>query len=211
MHDYYAARAREYDQIYLKPERQSDLREIERWVPEVLSGRSVLEVACGTGYWTQILAPRCDSVVAIDASPETLLIAQSRVSPDRTHFLLGDAYDLPVASARFNGAFAGFWWSHVPRARINEFLRGFHAALTPGAKVVLLDNRFVPGSSTPISEADGEGNTYQVRSLSDGSSYRVLKNFPSRQELFESVTGLVSEVNYHEWQSYWALEYRSAS
>lgn len=211
MHDYYAARASEYDQIYLKPERQPDLRKIERWVPEVLTGRAVLEVACGTGYWTQFLAPNCATVVAVDASPEALRVAQSRVSPDRVRFLVGDAYNLPVASARFNGGFAGFWWSHVPRARIKEFLRGFHAALTPGAKVVFLDNRFVPGSSTPISETDAEGNTYQARSLSDSSSHRILKNFPSRDELFESVTGLASEVCFHEWQYYWALEYRSAS
>jgi demethylmenaquinone methyltransferase/2-methoxy-6-polyprenyl-1,4-benzoquinol methylase len=31
MQDYYAARAREYDEVYRKPERQADLREIERW------------------------------------------------------------------------------------------------------------------------------------------------------------------------------------
>lgn len=208
MHDYYAARASEYDRIYLKPERQSDLRKIERWIPQVLKGRTVLEVACGTGYWTQFLAPNCATVVAMDASPETLRIAQSRVPPGRVRFLVGNAYSLPFASASFDGGFAGFWWSHVPRARINEFLRGFHAALTPGAKVVHLDNRFVPGSSTPISETDAEGNTYQVRSLSDGSTHRILKNFPSREELVESVTGLAGEVRCHEWQHYWALEYR---
>ena len=32
MQDYYAARAREYDEVYRKPERQADLREIERWL-----------------------------------------------------------------------------------------------------------------------------------------------------------------------------------
>jgi hypothetical protein len=53
--------------------------------------------------------------------------------------------------------------------------------------VVFLDNRFVPGSSTPIAESDAEGNTYQVRTLADGSTHRVLKNFPDRDALMAIV------------------------
>ncbi|MHB1198114.1 MAG: class I SAM-dependent methyltransferase [Polaromonas sp.] len=207
MQDYYAARANEYDQIYLKPERQADLRTIERWLPEVLSGRTVLEVACGTGYWTQFIAPSSASVVALDSSPETLHVARTRVPQDKVHLLSGDAYSLPFPSSTFDAGFAGFWWSHVPRSRITEFLRGFHTALIPGAKVVFLDNLFVPDSSTPISERDAEGNTYQSRPLSNGTVHRVLKNFPSREELVSSVAGLAQDVRYHQWRYYWALEY----
>ena len=66
MRSYYAARAPEYDAIYLKPERQADLRAIEHWLPPVFAGANVLEVACGTGYWTQFLAPVAASVLAVD-------------------------------------------------------------------------------------------------------------------------------------------------
>ena len=207
MQTYYAARANEYDQIYLKPERQKDLREIECWLPDVFCGRTVLEVACGTGYWTRFLARTSTAVVAVDASPETLRVAQTRLPPDKVRLLVGDAYKLDVSLAGFDGAFAGFWWSHVPYARIEGFLRGFHAALTPGAKVVLLDNRFVAGSSTPIAGQDAEGNTYQERKLADGSVHRVLKNFPSREDLVRTVAGVAHEVRHHAWKYYWALEY----
>lgn len=50
MQAYYAARAREYDQDCAKPERQADLRAIERWLPPLFAGTRVLEVACGTAY-----------------------------------------------------------------------------------------------------------------------------------------------------------------
>ncbi|MEO8278374.1 MAG: methyltransferase domain-containing protein [Ideonella sp.] len=211
MQDYYAARASEYDRIYLKTERQSDLRKIEQWLPDQLAGRSVLEIACGTGYWTQFFAPRAKRVVALDSAQETLDIAQSRVPSDTVRFRIGDAYDIAAETPRFDAAFAGFWWSHIPLERIPEFLNGLHAALEPGATVIFLENRYVAGSSTPLSGRDSEGNTYQTRRLDDGSEHRILKNFPSRDELFSAVAQVGNSPRFHEWEYYWALEYASAA
>jgi ubiquinone/menaquinone biosynthesis C-methylase UbiE len=208
MQDYYAARAGEYDQVYEKPERQSDLRQIERWLPGVLAGRTVLEIACGTGYWTQFIAPHCPHIVAVDSAPQTLEIARSRVPEGKVSFVVGDAYQLPPQARPLGAGFAGFWWSHIPRARIAAFLRGFHALLEPGAPVVFLDNRFVSGSSTPISERDAEGNTFQTRTLANGSSHRVLKNFPTPAELAAALADFAVELRHHQWQYYWAIEYR---
>lgn len=207
MHDYYAARAPEYDRIYLKPERQADLRRIEAWLPTVFAGRSVLEIACGTGWWTQFVAPVAAHVLAIDAAPETLRIARGRVGGDNVAFAVGDAYALPVRLQGFEAAFAGFWFSHVPKGRISAFLAGLQQALAPGARVVFLDNRYVEGNSTPISERDAQGNTYQLRALQDGSTHRVLKNFPDEAELRAATQGFARELRFHSWEYYWALEY----
>jgi len=207
LQEYYAARAPEYDRVYLKPERQDDLRAIERWLPTVFSGKSILEVACGTGYWTQFLAPAAKKIFAIDSSIETLHIAKARIAASHVAFAVGDAYDLPESARGYEAGFAGFWFSHIPRARVEGFLQGFHAALTPGAKVVLLDNRFVNGSNHAIAEQDGEGNTYQIRKLDDGSTHRVLKNFPSKLELQQTVARIAKDVRFHEWPYFWALEY----
>lgn len=209
LHDYYAARAAEYDRIYAKPERQRDLRAIEQWLPRVFAGRSVIEIACGTGYWTQFIAPVATRMVGLDAATETLDIARARVRSDRVSFREADAYCLPPKLTGFEGAFAGFWISHVPRARMGEFFSGLRAALAPGAKVVLLDNRYVEGNSTPVSETDSEGNTYQLRQLDDGSTHRVLKNFPQPDELRAALAGLASDIRFHEWEYYWAAEYRT--
>lgn len=211
LHDYYSARAAEYDRIYAKPERQRDLRAIEQWLPGVFEGRSVLEVACGTGYWTQFLAPAATRMVAVDAAKETLRIARDRVPSEHVTFMEGDAYRLPADLVGFEGAFAGFWISHVPRSRLREFFGGLDKALARGARVVLLDNRYVPGNSTPISETDSGGNTYQTRKLDDGTSYRVLKNFPTPDELRAVLAGIASDMRFHEWEYYWAVEYEALS
>jgi demethylmenaquinone methyltransferase/2-methoxy-6-polyprenyl-1,4-benzoquinol methylase len=209
MQSYYASRAGEYDRVYAKPERQRDLREIERWLPSVLRGEAVLEVACGTGYWTQFIAPVAASVLAIDSAPEMLRIAKQRVEAGIVTFEVGDAYALPRRPDVFTAAFAGFWFSHVPLGRQAEFLVGLNASLQSGARVVLLDNLFVEGSSSAISERDPAGNTYQSRKLGDGSTHRVLKNFPTEAQLLSlGAAGVAASAAYRCWEYFWAFEYR---
>lgn len=207
MQQYYSARASEYDSVYLKPERQDDLRIIENWLPLALSGNSILEVACGTGYWTQFIESAATSIHAIDSSLETLKIARKRVLAQHVQFVEGDAYCLPVLTPRPSAGFAGFWLSHVPRSKLRLFLQHFNSALCLGAKVIVIDNQFVEGSSTPISNSDADGNTYQVRTLSDGTKHQVLKNFLTEDQLCEAVKGLANNIRFHKWQYFWALEY----
>ena len=207
MQSYYASRAGEYDNIYLKPERQADLRDIEQWLPPIFADARVLEIACGTGYWTQFMAPVAANIVALDTAPETLEIARSRVRAEKVQFLVGSAYELVWHVPTFDAAFAGFWFSHIPKVRRREFLVGLNAALRPGAKVVLIDNRYVEGSSSPVTEHDLDGDTYQTRRLADGSTHRVLKNFPGEDELRETVVGLAACATFKSWQYYWAFEY----
>ena len=205
---YYAARAPEYDSVYLKPERQADLRAMEQWVSQIFVGARVLEIACGTGYWTKFIAQVADRVLAVDAVPETIDIAKGRGPLQNVEFLIGDAYAPPRRGGDFNAAFAGFWFSHVPLARRLEFLSGLNAAVGRDARVVLLDNRFAESSSSPIAERDEDGNTYQMRGLRDGTTHRVLKNFPSEAEL-RSLAGRVGkEIRFIQWEYYWALEYQ---
>ena len=178
-------------------------------IATLFAGRAVLEVACGTGYWTEVIAPHARSITALDAAEETLALACSKKYPaGRVEFAKGEAYALPDFGRRHDALFAGFWWSHVPLARLDAFLAGAARAVAPGGLAAFLDNRYVEGSSTPVSRRDAEGNTYQARKLDDGSTHEVLKNFPSERELIEraSVHGIDAKVEWFEY--YWLLVYR---
>jgi SAM-dependent methyltransferase len=208
---YYASRVAEYERIYEKPERQTDLAELRRVIPAYFAGRNVLEIACGTGYWTQFIAPVARSVTAIDINTETLEVAGSKNYPvARVNFDVADIYALPPHYHGFSGAFAGFWWSHVLRAERRRFVESLHRALVPGAVVVALENLYVEGSSTPISHADADGNTFQRRKLDDGSEHVVLKNFPSEEELRAEIEGVATSVEYTALGYYWLLKYEVA-
>lgn len=182
--EYYRARAAEYDRVYAKPERQADLAQLRAWLAGVLAGRRVLEIAAGTGWWTDVYADRAARVLATDVNAATLAVARARRDwPATASFAEADAFDLGKVTGDFDAVFAGFFWSHVPLASLDGFLAGVAGRLGAQGLAVFLDNRHVPGSNHPISRADADGNTYQQRALSDGSRWEVLKNFPSADQI----------------------------
>lgn len=207
MQAYYAARAAYYDAVYLKPERQGDIAFLSAHLPERLAGRRVLEVACGTGYWTHHIAPRVAAMTATDGTAEPLDFARQRPGVGSVVFRQVDAYALPDDLGTFDAAFAGLWLSHVPVQARAAFLRGLHARLAPGARVLLIDNNEVQLRDFPIAETDAHGNTYQHRTLRDGSVHRVLKNFPGEAELRELLAPMARNVRWQNLQNFWLLDY----
>jgi len=208
MREYYARRAAYYERVYHRPERQTDLRAIEAWLPQRFAGREVLEVACGTGWWTPHGARESRSWLATDLNPETLAAARNKVLPACVGFAEVDAYTLRgLHGRRFDAAFSGCWWSHVPRTRLSGWLNLLHAQLRPGARVVFLDNAFVPCNSTSLSRHDADGNTYQQRTLDDGTVHEVLKNYPTPDEAIAALGPRAQAPQCIRHGYYWVLDY----
>jgi len=161
--DYYAERAAEYDEVYRKPERQADLARLRALLPPLVAGKRVLEVAAGTGYWTQVLATTAAAITATDLNAETVAIATQRhYGPARVTFQTADAYRLDAVPGDFDLVFCGFWWSDIRHADIPRFLASIRARTGPGTGLVLLDNRY-PGSDRPQREADLAGAAVGLR------------------------------------------------
>jgi SAM-dependent methyltransferase len=201
---YYRDRATEYDAVYAKPERQDDLAELRALLPRFVTGRHVLEIAAGTGYWTEVLATSAATITATDLSPEPLAIARAReCGPADVTFRTADAYALRRVPGDFDTAFLGFFWSHVPRADVPRLLQGLRARLGSGATVIMLDNRYVPGSSTPISRTTPEGDTYQLRTLNNGRTYEVLKNFPAREQFTADIAPISAGLRWTQFRYFW--------
>jgi SAM-dependent methyltransferase len=210
---YYSRRAPEYEAIYRRrdPARRAEQRRLAAAMRAALAGRRVLEVACGTGYWTARVAPAVRSLTAVDASEAMLARARRRRwSPGRVAVRAGDAYDLEAVAGRFDGGLAACWLSHVPRARLAEFLDRFHARLAPGAAVFLADNVFVPGEGGELVGAAGGGDTYKLRRLADGSEHRVLKNYFAEGELAALLAPRARAAAIHRGAFFWWVAYRAA-
>jgi SAM-dependent methyltransferase len=202
--DYYADRAAEYDEVYTKPERQGDLSTLKQLLPPLVAGQRVLEIAAGTGYWTQVLATTAAAITATDVNAETIAIAAQRdYGPAPVSLRTADAYRLDTVPGEFDLVFCGFWWSHLRRADIPRFLAGVRDRTGPGTRLVLTDNRYVPGSSTPISRTDPDGDTYQRRKLADGREYEVIKNFPTQEQLTADLSATASDLKWTGLEYFW--------
>jgi demethylmenaquinone methyltransferase/2-methoxy-6-polyprenyl-1,4-benzoquinol methylase len=205
MLDYYAKRAPDYERIYAKPERQGDLAWLKARVGDLTRGARVLDLACGTGFWTEAMT-EAHTIVGADYNDAVLQIARAKGIAGAS-FVRADNDALPFRAGDFDVMTAGCWWSHVPLQRLRQHIEGLHRTLGPNVRVLWFDNQYVFGSSTPIAYHDQHGNTWQRRALHDGSEHDVLKNFPDDRMLLETVADIAEDVRINRLQYYWTLEY----
>lgn len=207
---YYAGRAQEYEQLYTKPERQRDLRRLTAILQDIFREKAILEIACGTGWFTQHLARSCAAVLATDINASMLDIARAKNYPPGTvRFQCDDIFDTAI-DRQFEGLFAGFIWSHILLEQLDTFLAQCRQWVLPGGPLVFVDNLYVPGSSTPVQHTDAMGNTYQQRQLRDGSEHLVLKNFPAKPFLIQTLENQGLECEILSLDFYWITVCRSA-
>ena len=206
---YYARRAQEYERVYRKPERQADLALLADYVRQAFLDQRVIEIACGTGYWTQYVAQTARSVVATDINSAMIDVALAKnITPQNVSFRLADLYALPEPDPPFDAGFGGFIWSHISRPKLPEFLGSFHRQVKRGGTIMFIDNRYVAGSSTPMYRKDQAGDTFQKRQLENGEEYVVLKNFPAASELRATLRPIAHDVQVISLTYYWMLTYR---
>jgi 2-polyprenyl-3-methyl-5-hydroxy-6-metoxy-1,4-benzoquinol methylase len=207
---YYDQRANVYDDMYLRrdPAWRKDLETLADEMANALSGHSVLEVACGTGFWTEIVAKTATCVVAVDASEKMLELARKRKKRNpNVEYVHGDAYSLEEISGKFDAGLANFWFSHVPKSRIGEFLSNFHEKLERPAVVFMADNRYVPGIGGQLLTKLGIDDTFKLRECSDASKREVLKNYYDRETLERLFSSQASDLKFHEMQYFWSVQY----
>jgi ubiquinone/menaquinone biosynthesis C-methylase UbiE len=209
MKAYYELRAQGYDEIYAIPERQGELDHLHARLLALFSGQDVLELACGTGYWTMDLAAVAKSVMATDISSVMLDIAKTKSGHHHNlAFSLRDAFSPDIApnmDGTYTACFAGFWWSHVGREKQDSVLAILKKILAPQGMLVLIDNLYVENVSVPIARTDQEKNTYQIRHLPTGERYEVMKNFPTDSTLRKKFGSHLNDIRIERSTHYWML------
>ena len=206
---YYRDRAKEYETIYLKPERQDELKTITTLLQNAFTGKNVFEIACGTGFWTEKIAETATSVFATDINKSVTEVAEKKAySKNNVTFDLADIFNLSIKT-KYESLFGGFIWSHIKLQDLDKFLDVVNNSILPGSTVVFIDSNYVEGSNHPITNTDSKGNTFQTRKLSDGTTHLVLKNFPTEKFLTTKLSTLVADLKYIYFKHYWLLVYKT--
>jgi SAM-dependent methyltransferase len=112
--------------------RQRWKRRVQMLSGHLRPGMAILEIGCGTGYFTRELTQRGADIVAIDVSPDLLEIAKAKYSAPNVRYEIQNACALTYADAMFDSVVGSSILHHL---EIEEALREIYRVLKPGGTI----------------------------------------------------------------------------
>ena len=184
---YYRSRAGEYDEWFLRQGRydhgpefragwEAEVDQVRRELERFGPGGSVLELACGTGWWTEQLVRWAGRVTAVDASAEVLALNRRRVGDEKVRRIQADLFAWRPEE-RYDVVFFSFWLSHVPPERFEAFWEMVAGALAPGGRVFFVDSLRTELSTAKDHALPDPDDVVSVRKLNDGQQFHIVKIF----------------------------------
>lgn len=195
---YYEARANEYDEWFYRIGRYDRGSELnQRWFDDVAVVRRalhqlghverILELACGTGIWTQELLKIGEKITALDASRKSIEINQRKLGPSNVEYRQQDLFSWEP-NAEYDLVFFSFWLSHVPPSLLNEFLTKVYKSVRSGGQIFAIDSCFDPTSTAKNHILRDDKSVYYKRKLNNGQEFQVVKIFYQPDDLKEKLT-----------------------
>jgi demethylmenaquinone methyltransferase/2-methoxy-6-polyprenyl-1,4-benzoquinol methylase len=183
---YYRAQAPEYRRVDLSSGSLAVARENLLKLGPL---EHILELAPGTGDWTQELVRIGRAVTAVDASPEMIEINRERVADPRVEYQQADLFEW-TPRQQYDLVFFAFWLSHVPPDLADAFLLKVRDAVRPEGHLFIIDQcDDLP--DYPIPRREG---IFEERTLSDGRTFWIVKVFYHPRLLAQRVKHLGFEV-----------------
>ncbi|MDK3157348.1 metallophosphoesterase family protein [Kamptonema cortianum] len=194
--EYYRARAEEYDQSVggigsasaVQSEDSSapadaEWQQIVSALHALSPAGDVLELACGTGIWTQELLKISRSITALDGSPEMLRLNQAKIGGEAAvRYQCADLFSWEPEQ-QYDMVFFAFWLSHVPPTHLSTFINKVFRATKTGGRVFIVDE---PKGGIRLSGVN-EQDVYQQRTLQDGRSFEIVKIYYDPHQLQEEL------------------------
>jgi len=212
---YYDSIAAHYDNTAagVEEEQLEDLDEAREQLATLLSGHRILELGCGSGAWTEVLAETAESILATDASAAMLDLARMHGEDlDNVEYRVIDALALPddIGSGenKFTAVFMAGLWAHLTRKQQDDLLQSLKKRLGKDVLLVLFDDNYVEGESATIVRTDLLGNTHEFQLDADGTQHELVKNYPTDSALRKRVGVAGREIRVARWEFYWVLTCR---
>ncbi len=134
----------------------------------IVPGR-VLDIACGTGYGSHLLATEfggsISEIVAVDISEESILYAQKRYSLPKISFVLNDAFNFSDRE-KFHSIVTLETIEHLHDP--SAFIKKLYDLLHPGGVLI---------ASAPVTLST-DINPYHVNDFSDKTFRSLFKSYP---------------------------------
>ncbi|QNA88480.1 class I SAM-dependent methyltransferase [Massilia sp. Dwa41.01b] len=206
---YYALLGEALEDKYLEPDMDEDIDDMSIHLASLLAGHKVLELGCGAGFWTEVVAEAAESVLAVDINANLVDIARSREMPEgKVGFRVADALDLPEDIGKFTAVLVSFLWSHLNKGEQEKLLATLKKRLGKDVLLVILDDSFVEGFSETIARTDAEGTTYQIVTAPEGERFELPKSYQSDSALRKRLGAAGKEIKIERVEFFWILTCR---
>ncbi len=188
---YYDERALEYDEIYSgrgpsfpdSDAYRKDVRQIIS-IAERFGKGSLIDLACGTGFWFPFYSTNCNHITLLDQSKNMLRRCRERVEKtglaERCTFILGNIFEVELASNSFDSTVIGFLLSHLNQDYELRLFQLLSRIMKPGAEMLLIDSAWSDKRSRYRQKTG-----LQKRVLNDGREFCVPKNYFGKEEIEE--------------------------
>ena len=125
----------------------------------------VVELAAGTGAWTERLVGRVRALTVLDGSNEMLDVNRARLgaASTRVTYEVVDLFGWRPAQV-WDACVFGFWLCKVPDDRVDGFLQTVADALRPGGVVCCVDKTAEVERATEL----------EARTLNDGRQFTIV-------------------------------------
>ena len=194
--EYYRARAQEYDEWFyrqgyydwgpaFKQRWEQEVQIVREQLHRSVGGAHILEMASGTGIWTQELVKIGGQVTALDASPEMIAINQAKLGSEQVTYQQTNLFQWQP-QRQYDMAFFGFWLSHVPADKLSPFLQGVSRALKPQGRLFFVDSQR-PETASPAKRALQIDDSRESRALNDGRRFEIVKIYYDPRQLTETL------------------------
>ncbi|MBD2100290.1 class I SAM-dependent methyltransferase [Leptolyngbya sp. FACHB-261] len=195
---YYRARASEYDDWFYRFGRydyghqlnelwSNEVAIVKRALRQINKVEQILELACGTGIWTQELLSLGEQITAIDASYEMIAINQRKLDSPKVAYQQLDLFSWEPEK-QYDLVFFAFWLSHVPPTLLDSFLAKVYCSTRTGGQIFIVDSRFAETSSAKDHILKDDGSLYKIRKLNNGQEFKVIKVFYQPDDLRDKLT-----------------------
>ncbi len=150
------------------------MQHIQRYIvaKDLCKNKKVLDIACGEGYGSDMLAEVASSVCGVDISEEAVLHAKNKYKRDNLSFLTGSVADIPFDNESFDIIISFETIEHVSEDLQIQFLNEIK-------RVLKKDGFLIISSPDKLYYSDMAGfkNIYHVKELYEEEFSAILKKY----------------------------------
>ncbi len=186
MFQYYDERASEYDEIYLCGKLSTAINNPKAYIDETgklkeivnnFCSGNILDIPCGTGFWMQSYAEKCDSIILIDQSKNMLEESKQKASElgvlNKCEFIQRNVFNYDWPAEKFDTLLTGFFISHLSEEEEIIFLNRALKSLKAGGRILVLDSAWSNERASIRPGKEGK----MTRRLNNGTEFDIYKKY----------------------------------